>query len=540
MKNEDMKKTAITFRFHLQSAVCLLLMLPAMMACTVSVPESATEAHRRARVLPDNADAVLPPNIAPLNFLIEEEGDRFVTCFSTRRGEQLVVSGKTLDIDIDDWHTLLAAAVGDTLWTDIYMSQDGRWTHFDRMANAVVADSIDPYITYRLIRPSYVTYEELTLNERSMSDFSERILYSNMILSDGDNGQCINCHVPQRQGQSGRSLFHVRQAFGGTVFIGDGHARKVSLKTDSTLSAGVYPAWHPTENLVVFSVNETGQVFHTLDPQKIEVIDYASDLIVYHPSTDEVRSLGHTPSDYESFPTWSPDGHTLYYISAHHVQQGDDIDADLDANYQQLHYNIYSRSYDAATGLFGRARLVFNADSLGKSASTPRVSPDGRWLLFSLADYGQFHIWHHSADLWALDLTTGQAQPLTDANSDACESYHSWSSNGRWMLYSSRRTDGNYTRLYLSYFDADGHAHRPLLLPQRRPQFYGQFFRSYNAAEWMTHSLDVSMRTLEHVVSGSPAPVTYGGSALQQSEAESAAIPHRTSNQSKHNVYENF
>lgn len=512
-------------------------------SCTPSLPDEAEEARRMAQTMPDNAGATLPPNIAPLNFEIQEDGDAYVTRFSTKAGERLVVGGQSVDISLNDWQRLLQAAVGDTLWTDIYVRHDGRWIHFDRMANPVVADSIDPYITYRLIRPGYITYEELTINERCLESFDERIVYENMSLNQGENGQCINCHVPQGQGQNGRSQFHVRQALGGTVFIDGTHITKVNLKTDSTLSAGVYPAWHPTLNLIAYSVNETGQAFHTLDPQKIEVIDYASDLILFDPERNEVLSIGRTANDYESFPCWSPDGKTLYYISAHHDPVGDDIDADLDQNYQTLHYNIYARDFDAETRRFGPSRMVLDAESMGKSASTPRISPDGKYLLFSLADYGQFHIWHKSADLAMVKLgaleTLESLEILESLNSPESESYHAWSSNGRWILFSSRRDDGNYTRLYMAYFDRDGHAHRPFLLPQRRPSHDQSLLRSYNAAEFMVQAVQPTRKQLLSAVRADAHPVTYGGSALLVSERDSIAAPLRVAKQNHHNIYEN-
>ena len=521
------------------SYISLLIALMLLASCKPSLPQQAEEAERMAQVMPNNDGATLPPNIAPLNFEIQEDGDAFVTRLSSKSGEELVVGGRTIDIPLADWQRLLSAAVGDTLWTDVYVRKDNRWRHFNRIVNPVVADSIDPFITYRLIRPSYVMYEELSLVERCTENFDERILYNNMAMSKGDKGQCINCHVPQQQGQRGRSQFHVRQAFGGTVFVDGKEARKVNLKTDSTLSAGVYPAWHPTLNLIAYSVNETGQSFHTLDPQKIEVIDYASDLILYDAERNEVTSIERTASDFESFPTWSPDGRTLYYISAHHELQGESIDADLDQNYQSLHYNIYARDFDATKRKFGTRRLVFDAEALGKSASTPRVSPDGRWLLFSVADYGQFHIWHRSADLCAIPLQHPEnIEQLKQLNSSESDSYHSWSSNGRWILFSSRRIDGNYTRLYLSYFDTLGNAHRPLLLPQRSPVFYDQFFRSFNAAEWMTQSFGPDRNTLDACIRRDAQQAKYAGSALLVPETSETAPDTKITKQNYHNIYE--
>ena len=493
-------------------------------SCSPSLPTTYVEVPRQPAVSPDNFGAVLPPNIAPLNFRINEEGTDFVTRLHTREGGEVVVGGTDVCFDEDAWHELLAQAQGDTLFCDLYILSSDGWQHLPTQYFLVAEEPVDPYITYRLIRPSYVTYEELTLNERCLENFDERVIYENMRFEDSDQGQCINCHMPKAWNQQQQSQFHVRQALGGTLFISGGDITKVNLKTDSTLSAGVYPAWHPTLNLIAYSVNETGQVFHTLDPQKVEVIDYASDLILYDVEANTVQHIDHTVSEFESFPAWSPDGRTLYYISAHYTPRAADIDADLDNNYDKLHYNIYARNFDLENRRFGSRRLVFDAEVLGKSASVPRVSPDGEYLLFTLADYGQFHIWHKSADLALIKLKEeirALSSSISAANSPESESYHTWSSNGRWILFSSRRDDGNYTRLYISYFDKEGQAHKPFRLPQRSLDSDDLLLRSYNAAEFLLQPVQPSQRQLENAVKANARPATYAGSALAQPEADS-------------------
>ena len=218
--------------------------------------------------------------------------------------------------------------------------------------------------------------------------------------------------MPQNQNLTGHSLFHVRQLKGGTVLIDGAQATKVNLKTDSTLSAGVYPAWHPkNDQFIAFSVNETGQVFHTRDVQKIEVIDFGSNLILYDAAKNQVFDIDCRTDEFETFPTWSPDGQWLYYVSAHYEQQSDNIDAELNSAYPQLKYNIYRRSFNAGTRKFGERELVLDAAAMDKSASTPRISPDGKWILFALADYGQFHIWHNSSRLYAMPTGLGTDTP---------------------------------------------------------------------------------------------------------------------------------
>lgn len=497
--------------------------------CAPSVPASYEEAEGPAVVSPDNFGATLPSNIAPLNFrILQSDASEVVTRLHTRKGGEVVAGGRDVSFEEKEWRTLLQEASGDTLFCDIYMKADGNWQHLPTQHFLIAEETIDPYITYRLIRPSYVTYEELTINERCLENFDERVIYENMRFEDSDQGQCINCHLPRDWNRNAQSQFHVRQAFGGTVFIDGDQVTKVNLKTDSTLSAGVYPAWHPTQNLIAYSVNETGQVFHTLDPQKVEVIDYASDLILYDVDANTVQHIDRTASELESFPTWSPDGRTLYYISAHYTPRADNIDADLDSNYDSLHYNLYARDFDLQSRRFGPRRLIFDAESMGKSASVPRVSPDGKYLLFTLADYGQFHIWHKSADLWCLSLdstdTQANVQPLQAINSPESESYHGWSSDGCWILFSSRRDDGNYTRLYISYFDKDGRAHKPFRLPQYSADSDDLLLRSYNAAEFLVKPVQPTPQQLCKAIKADAKPATYGGSALLHPETDTTAV----------------
>ncbi len=497
---------------HLALVMAAVLLLA---ACSTSLPQHAAKSNRKPFLSVDIDSVTLPPNIAPTIFRIDEAGEDFLAHFwSVADREGFLVEGPVVTIGEEQWHALLQATKGNTLYCDIYVKQNGKWLKFMPVVCNIAPDDIDPYITYRLIEPGYIDYEEMSINQRSLTSFDEKQVYNNMMLSDGDNGQCVNCHIPRDYNRDGRSMFHVRQLHGGTVFIQGNRVSKVNLKTDSTLSAGVYPAWHPKKNLIAYSVNETGQVFHTRDAQKIEVIDFASDLILYDIDRNTVYDIDKRKDEFESFPAWSPDGQTLYYVSAHYEQKTGNIDSDLSEDYKKLKYNIYCRKFDSKTLRFGDRQTVFDASAMGKSAAFPRVSPDGRYLLFSLGDFGQFHVWHKSGDLWAVDLMTQRAFPLTEANSPDVESYHCWSSNGRWILFTSRRDDGNYTRLYIAYFDRRGRAHKPFLLPQSGPDYYQNLFKSYNTPEFMVRPVKATINELATGIGREAQKAKYGGSAL--------------------------
>ena len=106
--------------------------------------------------------------------------------------------------------------------------------------------------------------------------------------------------------------------------------------------------------------------------------------------------------------------------------------------------------------------------------------------MFTTANHGYFTIWHPEADLWLLDLETGATRPLTEVNSPRAESFHNWSSNSRWFLFTSRRSDGLYSRIYFSSLTPDGKATKPFLLPQRNPKAYDRTsLYSFNTPEFL-------------------------------------------------------
>jgi hypothetical protein len=128
--------------------------------------------------------------------------------------------------------------------------------------------------------------------------------------------------------------------------------------------------------------------------------------------------------------------------------------------------------------------------------------------------YGYFHIWHHDADLWMLDLKdadrhVGAARPMTEWNSDDTESYHSWSSNGRWVVFSSRRDDGTYTRPFFAHIDKDGKATKPFELPQADPDYHRLFMKCYNIPEFMHGPVTITPQKFADVLKGEGENVKY-------------------------------
>lgn len=470
------------------------------------IPADSTPTSEQAAVYPDYRDITVPPNICPLNLQVTSEGDEYVAAIAGKTGEPLVAAADAegkLQFDPEAWRTLLGRNKGADLTVTIYARRDGSWVKHPAYTLHVAAEPIDRYLSYRLIEPGYEVYRQLGLYQRDLESFEQKAIYENNRSFDSIDNHCVNCHNYQNY-DTQRMLFHVRGKHGGTVFVNNGQVRKVNMKCDSILSAAVYPTWHPRKNWIVFSSNLTGQAFHMDHREKIEVMDYGSDLVFYDADRNTLTNILRTDSVLETFPCFAPDGKKVYYCSAAMPLLGkcppeerQNIIINL---YDSVRYDLMSLTFDEQTQRFGPPVLEVDCRALGRSATVPRVSPDGRYLLFTLGDYGQFHVWHKSSDLYVKDLRTGQVYPLADTNSPDADSYHSWSSNGRWIVFSSRRDDGSYTRPYIAYFDKQGRGHKAFLLPQADPEQNTMLLKSYNVPELTRTPVSVTPDELKNIV----------------------------------------
>ncbi len=438
-------------------------------------------------IFPDYKDVTIPCNIAPMNFQILEEGDwalKIETAegeYSVRADDGLISFGKRF------WKSLLEAGRGGTLTFTPCVREDGSWLSCPSFVMNVADEEIDPYLVYRLIPPGYTMWKEMGIYQRNLENFDESVIYSNL----QGRGNCVNCHT-FCAGDPDMMIFHMRAELGGTYYFMDGVNEKLNTKTDSTISALVYPYWHPSGKYTAFTVNITNEVVHTKNPNVVEVFDEASDVVVYDVENHEVVTADILSSEeaFETFPVFSPDGRSLYYCSAKAVSP-------MPEKFRESKYSLCRIDFNPEDSTFGTvADTLFNAREHNRSVSFPRVSPDGKSLVFALSDYGNFSLWHKESDLYSVDLQTGNVSRMDVLNSSDAESYHSWGSNSRWLTFSSRRDDGLYTKPYFSYIDKDGNAHKPFLLPQKNPkEFYDMRMVAFNLPELVKGKVKVSGRT---------------------------------------------
>ena len=445
-------------------------------ACT-SVVENPTKVDELPKIYPDYIGVTIPAEIAPLNFsCMDADIDCMDVVVKGSKGGELHVQGDEADFDMADWHELTEQNKGGQLTVTVCVRKGGTWIQYKDFSVTVSPYALDEWgLTYRRIAPGYEVFSHMGLYQRDLSTFDEYAIIENTQVP----GMCVNCHSAH-QTDPHQFVFHVRGDHGATMFQIDGQREWLKASNEQLGGSMVYPYWHPSGKYCAFSTNQTRQGFHAVSTRRIEVLDLSSDVFVYDPATHKILtdSLLSTKDWSENSPVFSPDGRTLYYMTC--KQQ------DYPDHFKDEQYNLCKISFDPETGKFGeRVDTVFNAVAMGKSLTWPRPSFDGKYILFTLLDYGYFSIWHQESDQWLLDLQTGEARELKEINSDEADSYHNWSLNSRWIVFTSRRDDGLYSRLYLASIDDQGRLSKPFMLPQRHPkEYYGESIYSFNTPDF--------------------------------------------------------
>jgi hypothetical protein len=451
----------------------ILLFALSLFPCCIPNSKIAVQTNSYPSIYPDYVNVTVPYNIAPLNFKLKDKCNKIEVTFSGKKSSIRIKSGYKANIPFNKWKKLLNEQKNDSIVVSVAAFSDGKWTRYKSFCIYISADRIDPYLSYRLIEPGYEVYKKLQICERDLESFHERVIIDNNLIDGG----CINCHTYDRQDPS-KSFFHLRNKDGGTMIQSDGKFRKINTKTDSTISAGVYGSWHPGGRYLAFSTNVIIPEFHSINNMRLEVYDTISDVVVLDIVRNEIISnpLLSGKNEFETFPAFSSDGKKLFFCSAKSMR--------MPANYNSVRYSLCAIDFDPVTGTCGtRIDTLVSSFLTGRTVSQPKPSPDGKYILFTSFGYGNFPVWHKEADLHLLRLSDMSIDTLASVNSDNSDTYHSWSSDSRWFVFASKRDNGMYGKPYFAHVDENGKCSKPFLLPQKNPDFYDYFMKSYNIPE---------------------------------------------------------
>lgn len=417
---------------------CLL----GLVACRPEVPAQAEQGE--TDVFPDYREVTVPVNMAPPNFKLVDQQLQGITRLKTMNRELIIAADHgVFNLPETDWKVLSQDAQGKQIDVTVYFREpQSDWKQMS-FPIYVSRDSVDAYLVYRRIFPGYRMWNEMGIYQRCVENYVEKSILDNQ----STNNSCMNCHAfCERQGE--QMLFHQRGSHNGTYLIDHRQVKTIALERDGKPASFVYPYWHPSGRYVAFSTNETHQDFHLSDENRIEVYDVESDVLIYDTEKERVFSspLLASMACYETFPTFTPDGNYLLFCSADSVC--------MPENYRDVRYNLLRVAFDPEDGSIGtQVDTLYNAREAGRSVKFPRVSPD-------------------------------------------VESYHSWSSNSRWFVFSSRRDDGLFTRPYLVHVDERGQCGKPFLLPQASPDYYECSLFSFNVPEFIQTPVIISKERL--------------------------------------------
>ena len=430
-----------------------------IVSCTPT-PENVQKSDALPPIYPDYCDVTIPENIAPLNFLLRADCE----AIEVKTGElTLNASGNEAVFDIDDWKTLMQQSTDKEVEVTVTALINGTWTQYRSFKWQVVKDKIDPYLTYRLIEPDYEIWNHVQIQQRCVENFDVNALGHYEQLEN----RCMNCHTYANQDPQ-LSMMYVRGPSGGAILNQHGQLSKLNIP------GSVYFGFSPSGRYITYSTQKIIPAFHSLASKRLEVYDAASNVYVADMQEHRVISspLLSDSLKFETFPSFSSDGKYIYYCSADTVSLPQDI--------KNLQYSLVRIPFDENTGTIGtKIDTLFSE----RSVCHPRISPDGKFILYTVADYGTFPIWHPEADLQMMNLQTGAVDTLGIVNSPKSDTYHSWSSNSRWFVFASKRDYGLYGKPYFCYVDKDGKAHKPFCLPQKHPTFYDNSLKSFNAPE---------------------------------------------------------
>lgn len=440
-------------------------------------------------IYPDYKEVTIPANIAPLNFHYATKDATKVETTFTVGDKSVTVKGSEVKWPVRKWKSFIAGAEGTTITVSAEAEVDGK-TVTDSWNIFVSDDSMDGYLTYRLIEPSYQMFHEVSIEERCVEDFSETTICD---FKNTDNA-CMNCHTHAQQ-RGDLSFYYIRGPHGGTVLNRDGELRKLTLNAPGMLSGTVYGEIHPSGRFGVFSTNIILASLHTMAQNRMEVYDSASDLTVADFDNNKMINLPHVAQadKFETFPCFSADGEYIFYCSADTVALPQDI--------RDLKYSILKAPFDAENGFIGEAAdTLWNGPANNASACHPKASPDGKWLMFTVADYGTFPLYHTECTLCLLNLQTSEITELENVKGDKSDTYHSWSSNSRWFVFASKRGDGQYGKPYFCHMDENGNVSKPFVLPQKSPHFYELNLKSFNVPDMGNASTGMTVKDARRMI----------------------------------------
>jgi len=472
-------KTKMKKYFKLFTILTLIAIALSAMAMTGKKAPSSNDfvaVDETAQIMPDYISVTIP--------------------FKNGPAIEIANSSGSIKIPAKQWEKLLENNKANLLEIDIYtQSANDKWNKFKTIENKISSEPVDKYLAYRNIPIVHTMWQKMGLYQRDLTNFKTAPIVENTSFKNG----CVNCHNFYNQRADTMTIAVRSKHYGvSTILVRENQVHNLGVKF-------TYSTWHPNGNIIVFSANKVTQFFNAAQNEVRNVLDQDSMLAYYNLKERKVSTaVPFSRKDWlETYPAFSPDGKYVYFSAAKKLWA--DSDERMPEKYEQVKYDLFRVSYDVENDKWGQIETVLTSEQTGKSILEPRVSPDGRWLVFCMCDYGCFPVYRPSSDLYAIDLQkaqqTGQFELIElPINSSASESWHSFSSNSRWLAFSTKGMRERLTVTAFSHIDEDGNFSKPFVLPQKDPEFYDYFAKSFSLPEFSINKITVPARKIGSVI----------------------------------------
>lgn len=488
-----------------------------------SLPKEYGEASEVLQIYPDYQEVEMPYNIAPINFMVNNQGKEARLLIKGETEDQIVVSsGEDMKLCIPQskWRKMLDSNKGKSVVFTVFVkSNDGKWLRYKPFANFVSTEAIDKYVTYRLIEPSYMSTGEIGIYQYDTETAGQTAIITNhrkKKIPENRDQCCINCHSSQR-GNPENKLFYYRGPTGGLILTYNGKIKKIDTRAGDMFSGTVYASWHPSLPLIAFSSNVVRQSFYNRGKEKVHIYDFASDLVLYDINGNEITAICKTKDKQETFPYWNSDGTILYFCSSDSIM-------DRPEDIVKMKYDLKRMKFNAEDKTWSEPEMIYCASKENLSAIHPRTSYSDKYLIFTKTKFGPNGYTQKASDLYIMDTKTNAVRSLDEVNTPESECYHAWCAKSDWFLYVGRVDDGNYGRVYFSHVDSFGHVSKPLPMPHEDPLYDHQLLKSYNAPEFSVVPVSFSQKEYEDVIfNGEILKAKYGSPITDSVDSYSGA-----------------
>jgi len=243
-------------------------------------------------------------------------------------------------------------------------------------------------------------------------------------------------------------------------------------RADGELTFGLLSRVSPTGRYVISTVKDRS-VFVAIPDIMFSQLFFPIKgiLVVYDRETKAFAALpgADDPQYVQTNAVWSPDGKEILFArtTAHHAQHleqqnsvlVDEKDVpEFTVEKKPFRYDLYRIPFNDGKG--GTPEPLRGASGDSMSNFFPKYSPDGKWIVFCKAN--SYMLLQPDSELYIIPAAGGVARRLR-YNTARMNSWHSWSSNSRWLVFSSK-VNTPYTQLFLTHIDENGNDSPPVLL----------------------------------------------------------------------------